>query len=198
MEFISIGPYCGSAELLNKHNLRIKAYPFDYIFSSLEMITHCINDNFNIFLDKKYYRKGIQAESTIHSYYCPMLDTEILYKHHIAHNYPTSYKVSSGNLFHHHNMFNPDNYNSFKRRCQRLLDLINSYNKIVFVYYNCYTNNFDDIVKFCTAFSDKKNIYIVGIFENKHEKKILYNTSNCKIYQNYNTSYIFDEIKSIF
>ena len=51
--FISIGPYCSTADILKKHNHRLQAFPFDYIFSSLEMIKHCINDQFNIFLDKK-------------------------------------------------------------------------------------------------------------------------------------------------
>jgi hypothetical protein len=195
MEFVSIGPWCITAELLIKNNLRLKAYPFDYIFSSLEIVKHCINDKFNIFLDKSYYyNNGSNDTSTRHSLYCKMLDTDILYKHHIKNGYPTSYKVSSGNLFNHHNMFIDGNYAKFKRRCERLIDLINSDNKIAFVYHNSYTDNFDDIIDFQTAFSNNKNIYIVGIFENRNEKKILYESSNCKIYQNYNHADIFNEI----
>lgn len=52
MEFISIGPYCAAADILKQNCLRNQAYPFDYIFSSLEMVMHCINDKFQIFLDK--------------------------------------------------------------------------------------------------------------------------------------------------
>lgn len=44
MEFISIGPYFSSADLLKYSGLRNSSYPFDYIFSSLEMVKHCIND----------------------------------------------------------------------------------------------------------------------------------------------------------
>ena len=51
MEFISIGPYCSSADILKDNGLRNSSYPFDYIFSSLEMVKHCINDRFKIFLD---------------------------------------------------------------------------------------------------------------------------------------------------
>lgn len=79
MEFVSIGPYCNTADILNQHNLRVNAYPFDYIFSSLEMVKHCINDRFNIFLDKSYYTKGNDNDSTRHSFYCKLLDTDILY-----------------------------------------------------------------------------------------------------------------------
>lgn len=95
-------------------------------------------------------------------------------------------------------MFDDNNYETFKRRCNRLLDLINNNNKIVFVYCNCYTLDFDDIIDFHKEFSNNKNIYIVGIFENNDEKKILYETENCKIYQNYDYSYVFNEIKTAF
>jgi hypothetical protein len=198
MEFISIGPYCVSAGLLKHHNLRLNSYPFDYIFSSLEMVKHCLKDRFNCFLNKTYYTKGTSDDSTRHSFYCKMLDTEILYNHHIKHGYPITYKVSSGNLFNHHNLFDADNYETFKRRCERLLNIIDSNNKIVFVYHNCYTNNFDDIIDFHNEFSNNKNIYTVGIFVNNGEQKILYETSNCKIFQNYDSLYIFNEIKSAF
>ena len=49
MEFVSIGPNCISTNLLVKLGLRKKSYPFDYIFSSLEMVEHCINNRFDIY-----------------------------------------------------------------------------------------------------------------------------------------------------
>ena len=195
MKFISIGPYCSTADILKTFNLRTEAYPFDYIFSSLEMVKHCINDKFNIFLDKKYYTHGNCNNSTRHSFYCNFLDTPLLIEHHIKHNYSKDYKVSSGNLFGHHNLIHDNgDYEKFKRRCERLLNLIENNEKIVFVYYNCYTNDFNDIIDFYDTFSYNKNIYIVGIFENNYDKKILYENINCKIYQNYDTSIIFNEI----
>ena len=199
MKFISIDPYCFTADILKANNLRTEAYPFDYIFSSLEIVKHSINDKFNIFLDKKYYTYGTNNNSTRHSFYCDFLDTPLLIQHHIKHNYYNDYKISSGNLFNHHNLINNnDNYEKFKRRCERLLSLIENNEKIVFVYYNCYTNDFNDIIDFYNTFSYNKNIYIVGIFENNYDKKILYENINCKIYQNYDISIIFNEIKSGF
>ena len=32
-EFISVGPYCGCVDIINKHNLRKNSYPFDYIYN---------------------------------------------------------------------------------------------------------------------------------------------------------------------
>ena len=186
MKFISIGPYCHIADMLKINNLRTESYPFDYIFSSLEMVKHCINDKFNIFLDKKYYIHGTCNQSTKHTFYCDFLDTPLLIQHHIEFNYSKDYKVSSGNLFHHHNLIdNNCDYEKFERRCKRLLSLIENNDKITFIYYNCYTNDFDDIIDFYNSFSHYKNIYVIGIFENKHDKKILYENKNCKIYQNY-------------
>jgi len=199
MEFVSIGPYCKTAEILIANNLRQNAYPFDYIFSSLEIVHHCIKDKFKIFLDKKYYSRGNCKYSTRHNFYCKYLDTDILLKHHINDNYNSDYQVSNGNLFNHHNLLkNASHYEAFKRRANRLLNLIDNDENVVFVYYNCYTNTFDDVIHFSKSFNDKKNIYIIGIFENNGNQKILYESDNCKIYQNYTHTDIFDEIKYIF
>ena len=163
------------------------------------MIAHCIDDKFNIFLDKQYYTRGNCYNSTRHSFYCKMLDTPLLLKHHIKHNYSKDYKVSSGNLFNHHNVLdNEENYEAFKSRCNRVLSLIENNEKIVFVYHNCYTNDYDDLIQFYNHFSYNKNIYVVGIFQNSDDKKILYENTNCKIYQNYDTSLIFNEIQTVF
>ena len=191
--FISIGPYCTTADILKKHKLRNLAYPFDYIFSSLEMVKHCINDRFNIFLDKQYHKQaGCRSQ---HLFYQKFIDTEILRKHHLAYNFPSiAMNMTKRDIFLHHNICDEMIYESFVRRCNRLLSLIDNKNKIVFVYYNCYTTQFEDIVDFYNNFSDN-NIYVIGIFENKFEKKILFENSNCKIYQNYNIKFIFDEIK---
>jgi hypothetical protein len=198
MEFISIGPYCSAADIIKNAGLRKSAYPFDYIFSSLEMVKHCINDRFNTFLDKTQY-KYCTKSSTQHLFYSKFIDTEILRKHHIAHNLPDiANNLINREIFWHHNLFNNEIYLAFVRRCNRFLNLIdNNNNKIVFIYYNCYTNDFDDILNFYNNFSNT-NIFVVGIFENSCDKKMLFESSNCKIYQNYDRSFIFKEIESTF
>jgi len=194
--FISIGPYCTTTDILKKYKHRLQALPFDYIFSSLEMIKHCINDQFNIFLDKKYYTNGTNENSNRHTFYCKMLDTDILLKHHIAHGYNKNYKVSSGNLFNHHNLLhNEKTYKAFERRCKRFMNIINQKRNIVyFVYYDKYTNNIDNLVEFSNYLKlYNEHIFIIGIFENKNDaSKILYKSYNCTIYQNYDTKLIFD------
>ena len=198
MEFISIGPYCCSAEILKNNGLVNSAYPFDYIFSSLEMVTHCINDRFNIFLDKTYY-KCSSPPMTQHLFYSKFIDTEILRKHHIASNRPDiANDMTNREIFAHHNLLVNDVYLSFVRRCERLLSLIDNKNKIVFIYYNRYTNAYDDILDFYNNLSSNKNICVVGIFQNSNAKKMLHESPNCKIYQNYDIKFILNEIKSTF
>lgn len=201
MKFISIGPNCATADILKSYNVRTEAYPFDYIFSSLEMVKHCIHDKFNIFLDKKYYKNGIHGGSTRHTFYCGFLDTPIMLKHHMKHNgwNTMDWKPSSGNLFNHHDLIKDNgNYEKFKRRCERLLSVIENNEKVVLVYYNCHTNDFNDIIDFYNTFSDNENIFVLGIFRNDNDKQILYVNKNCKIYQNYDIGIILNEIQSTF
>ena len=48
---MSIGCMCATAEELKRLNFRIHSYPLDWLFSSSEVIEHCINDKFIKFLD---------------------------------------------------------------------------------------------------------------------------------------------------
>jgi hypothetical protein len=66
----SLGGMCHMSEILKRNNLKVCSYPFDWIFSNYDNIIHCIEDNFNIFLDKSYYNK-INEGSCEHTYYYP-------------------------------------------------------------------------------------------------------------------------------
>jgi hypothetical protein len=199
MEFISIGPYCSAGDILRDNGFKKMSYPFDYIFSSLEMIKHCINDRFKTFLDQSYY-KYCSETSTQHLFYSKFIDTEILRRHHIyCGQIHIANDLTNREVFVHHNLSNSDIYSAYVRRCNRLLDLIDNNSKIVFVYYNFYTTDFDDLIEFYNSFSNNTNIFVVGIFENTSgDKKMLFESSNCKIYQNYDRKDIFDEISTTF
>ena len=73
---------------------------------------------------------GTNNDSTRHSFYCDFLETPLLLQHHIKCDFSKDYKISSGNLFNHHNLIdNNGNYEKFKRRCERLLSLIENNEK---------------------------------------------------------------------
>ena len=197
MHFVSIGPYCCTARLLKKHNLRTQSFPFDWIYSSLDLIDHALNDEFKIYLDKTYYRKGTSKSSTKHTFYCKYLDTQLLKKHHVRHKFPKSYIVSSGNLFNHQNLFNEEEYEQIERRCNRLMNLINDGSKVVLVYYNVYTNDFRNLMEFQKQFKDKPNVFVLGIYENRGKKKVLCNQPKLKIYQNHPIKWIFNHVQRL-
>ena len=52
--FVSLGERCYTSSLLKRNKLKKESYPFDWIFSNLDMILHCIFDNFETFLNKNY------------------------------------------------------------------------------------------------------------------------------------------------
>ena len=51
----SLGTVCQSSNILICNKLKKCSYPFDWIFSNCKNIIHCIENDFEIFLDKSYY-----------------------------------------------------------------------------------------------------------------------------------------------
>ena len=51
----SVGSLCHSSQILKRNNYKKCSYPFDWIFSNYDIIIDCLEDDFNIFLDKSYY-----------------------------------------------------------------------------------------------------------------------------------------------
>jgi hypothetical protein len=136
--FISIGPYCTSTVMMRNASVRKQAYPFDYIFSSLSMIEHCLEDKFETFLkdDLLYTNQYLYDVNQVHPseiissnhFYEPYLQHDTIL--HISHlPLPPSIPV-----FRHHNLTNPETKETFTRRCKRLLDTLKDGRKKIFVY----------------------------------------------------------------
>jgi hypothetical protein len=53
--FCSLGFHCQASKILIRNNLKIESYPFDWMFSNINIIKDCIEDNFKKLLDQKYY-----------------------------------------------------------------------------------------------------------------------------------------------
>ena len=67
-EKVSLGQNCNSAWYLKLTKNKRASYPFDWIFSSFEIIEHCIEDKFNKFLDKKEI-VSLSSEKAGHKFY---------------------------------------------------------------------------------------------------------------------------------
>ena len=68
----SLGSSCHTANIMKRNKLKLYSCAFDWIFSNVDNIIHCIEDDFKIFLDKSYYislSKSISKLQGGHSFY---------------------------------------------------------------------------------------------------------------------------------
>ena len=194
VQYISIGSFCASADILHLGGHRTQAFPFDYIFSSLPMILHIIQDRCKIFLDKQYLVK--RGNETFHSFYCRYLNTPYLRKHFEAYPDMLSTLVNLNCcIFRHHNVLDENIYQAFQRRCERLMNLIDNKEQIIFFYINPYIDDNSDIFEFADSLDKYPFISVVCMKLIGDEKKIITHGNNCKVYQKYNPSEIFEDIE---
>jgi hypothetical protein len=123
MKYCSIGNNCTSSTILKRTKLKTESYPFDWIFSSDEMVRHCIEDGFKTFLDKSEYNSNL-VEPIIceHEFYSTMVE-----------NYQEG-EDKKKVIFNHHNpLTSEEDYGYFERCVQRFKDLLKSDESKVFV-----------------------------------------------------------------
>lgn len=106
---ISLGQSCSTAWYLKQVGAKTESYPFDWIFSSAEIATACLRDEFSIFLDKRYILEKQDWRSAGHSVY-------------------------HANMFHHRNpLLSEENYDYYVRCVDRFRRILSSGASIVFV-----------------------------------------------------------------
>ena len=164
----SLGELCKSSQILKRNMNKTCSFPFDWIFSNSNVIIDCLEDNFNIFLDKSYYI-NISESQCGHSKYI-------------------------FNMFNHHNpLINQDHYNYFIRCVSRFkillkkpehklfimtfvnLDIVNENKKNELIDFNNkfskYTSNYTLLVIFhiinkqkkCHTFTYNDNIHFLEL-----------------------------------
>jgi len=86
---ISLGSLCHTAMTLKRVKLKHFSTPFDWIFSSPEVVTHMLNNNFQIFLDQSYYQEVLKDEKldnnaniAQHLYYLKHHHLKFMFNHH--------------------------------------------------------------------------------------------------------------------
>jgi hypothetical protein len=125
MKYCSLGSFCQSAEILIKLGVREFSTPFDWIYSNIDIVKHCLQDDFKTYLDKSEYFKVEPNQYVInpwgHKTYSALID----YK------YET---VPNGFFVHHDPLNNEKEYAHFGRCVQRFRDVLASDEKKVFLY----------------------------------------------------------------
>jgi len=122
----SFGPFCHTGNLLQRLKIKIASFPFDWLCTTPLIISHCIENNFQLFLDKTYYLSDETGSHTIHKYYA---DTFNFRKAFFAHSNPRE----------------PDVYEYFERCVDRFGVLLKCPDKKLFIvsYMVTYTETAD-------------------------------------------------------
>lgn len=113
---ISLGDHCFTSYLLKNYQLKRYSLPFDWIFSSPEMIIHCIENNFSFFLDQS------KIQSTINSSNEPSSNHSFYEKH-----------FNIKNMFNHSDLTIDTNYQYIKRSVERFGRLLESNDNKLFI-----------------------------------------------------------------
>jgi hypothetical protein len=114
-QLISLGAHCYTAYMLKRAGLKSASYPFDWIFSSPQMVRDIIEDDFDTFMNPKYFRpvSENQGKSCDHIYYLER------------------YGIKS--IFNHSNPTLPSDYAYLRRTVDRFRAQLNGSSPLVFV-----------------------------------------------------------------
>ncbi len=111
---ISLGTHCFTSFLMKYSGLKTQSYPFDWIFSSTKMVTHCINDDFDIFMNDSFHEPVALIDRPNAQDYNKCNHT--YYRDNFGINF----------LFNHHSMDELENVEYFSRCISRLRDAFSS------------------------------------------------------------------------
>ena len=115
----SLGALCFSAELLKRNKLKKCSYPFDWVFSTPNMIASCLEDDFKLFLDKSHHKSV--------TYYDKPKSTHTYYITHF-------FEGNTGcTIFNHHDITRQDDYYYFERCIYRFRNLLTSTEHKLFI-----------------------------------------------------------------
>ncbi len=151
----SLGSLCLTAEMLKRNKYKLCSYPFDWIFSNCDNIIHCIEDNFNIFLDKSYYQ-----------------DVEFKWN-----NNQCGHRYYHVNMFNHFDPRNEKDYNYYVRCVDRFKNLLQKQQHKLFIMIIPNMNNIDEniknkIIEFNNKFSKYTSNYtLLVIFHIPYKKQ---------------------------
>lgn len=123
MLYCSLGEMCHAATLLKMNGLKHASFPFDWIFSSAEMVKHCIQDDFKTFLSKSEYTTNLSDPAICeHEFYSTLIQNH--------QNVSGREKV----VFNHHNpLEKEEDYQYFVRCVNRFKELLTSPEEKTFI-----------------------------------------------------------------
>ena len=112
----SLGSFCLTGNILKNNGLRRYSLPFDWIFSSPQMLIDCLQDDFSAFLDRRHYRSISDGR------WNPGAEHEL---------YLQKYGIAA--VFAHRDPTREEDYLYFKRCVDRFRDLLRSRDSKLFL-----------------------------------------------------------------
>ncbi len=174
MKFISIGSTCTSHSMIQAAGFKYRAYPFDQIFSSIEIVKECIEDKFEKFFNKECIEKRFdEVNSSTNTYFQNKIKHPII----IENCRRNGHNIDTVAIFLHHNLTDQYIYDAFVRRSNRFIEAIN--NDEVVLVYSIENVNDQEVDKY---FNELNNLIISLKKINCNIKilatRILYNSNN--------------------
>ena len=183
--YISLGPDCLIAGLLNDLMIRTQSLPFDFLLTKpllgIKYVIDLINNDFSYYLNDLKYNKQNKVYSTNYP-------NTLFYHNDLINN---KQKLVKSLKIDHLNMNEPL-IDKFKRRDERFMNIINEQDNFnIFFYcigYNIITNNFyQDLDNFIDVMNKKSNnqylfIILLTDLSTDDDIKIDYNNENVSFY----------------
>ena len=134
----SLGTSCHTSAFKIRNRLKFESYPFDWIISNPKMILHCLENDFKLFLDKSQYINIFENRSS-----------HLIY----------------GDIFHHHNLLDSNDYDYFVRSVNRFREIMKSEEEKLFIMTFTNIKNIVNIIEFNKEFSkNTKNYTLLVIY----------------------------------
>jgi len=122
----SFGPFCHTGNLMQRLNIKTVSFPFDWLCTTPLIISDCIENKFQRFLNKTYYTLDEKEDHQFHKYYADNFDF-------------------NKTFFAHTNPLQPEVYEYFVRCVERFETLLTCPDKKLFIvsYMVTYTETVD-------------------------------------------------------
>jgi len=199
----SLGHRCTSTSLIKELKLKFESYPFDWVVSKLDVIAHCIEDNFVEFLKPENYET--KESETFNR--CDGLKNHIQMENVVYNTYYESPEKAESNeigtfgmslCMTHHDIRKEEDLQYFKRCVNRFTNMLALDQKKYYLYVHPLMGFFDygrtvgDLTKYLLFFTEyfkgktphSFGIYFILVQDEEHKGQVLniHQDSDCAIY----------------
>lgn len=136
-KIFSLGYRCSSAGILKKLQIKYESFPFDWMISSLPVIKHCLETDFQEFLHvdhyKRRYANTYEMRDSKEGFIChEYLMVNSFYQPPFLMNVENAYQFNLA--MNHHNIINKEDYDYYNRCVGRFRELMTCDKEKIYVH----------------------------------------------------------------